>query len=475
MSVGPLNGNSLFNNPTLLGSMLQGINVQGLQQALQSELYMAETPLAQISAQMQTLTSQAGAWSKVASQVGSVLSQAQALQLASTFTDATTAAVAGGTTAISVSGGTGAPLGTYNVVVNTLEQNQQTNSNWFSSETNALNLSGSLTLSFGSQSETVNVVSTESLQNIATAVNQAAAKLTGVSVSATVVPSTSGGSSGYQMAISANGTLGVTSGVSGLTFTSPTAYQNAAYTLNGVANTADSNSIQNAIAGVTLNLVTTGSGSFSVENDVNGMTSNIQGELNGVISLINLIQTDTGKGAALEGNPTLLGLQNELMSILQKAVPGLPANMNSLTDLGLSVSTTVTPASSPNTAPSVQLNLSLNSTTLSNALTTDWNGVQSLIQGTGGIADQVANLLQQYNGTTGIIGTVQSSLTTEEQSLTQQQDAVQQMVQQQQQLLQQEFNNMLAIMEQSSNESSYLSSIVNNLNNGGSGGKATGG
>jgi flagellar hook-associated protein 2 len=365
-------------------------------------------------------------------------------------------------------------VGTYNVVVNTLEQNQQTNSNWFSSETNALNLSGSLTLSFGSQSEIVNVVSTDSLQNIATAVNQAAAKLTGVSVSATVVPSTSGGSSGYQMAISANGTLGVTSAVSGLSFTT-TAYQAASYTLNGVANTANSNTIQNAVAGVTLNLLSTGSGSFSVENDVNGMTSNIQGELNGIISLINLIQTDTGKGAVLEGNPTLLGLQNELMSILQKAVPGLPANMNSLTDLGLSVSTTVTPASSPNTAPSVQLNLSLNSTTLSNALTTNWSGVQSLIQGTGGIADQVANLLQQYNGTTGIIGTVQSSLTTEEQSLTQQQYAVQQMVQQQQQLLQQEFNNMLAIMEQSSNESSYLSSIVNNLNNGGSGGKATGG
>ncbi|MDA8066316.1 MAG: flagellar filament capping protein FliD [Thermaerobacter sp.] len=474
MSVGSLNNNSLFNNPTLLGSMLQGINVQGLQQALQSELYMAETPLAQISAQMQTLTAQAGAWSKVASQVGSVLSQAQTLQLPSTFTNATTATVAGGTTAISVSGGTAAPVGTYNVVVNTLEQNQQTNSNWFSSETNALNLSGSLTLSFGSQSEIVNVVSTDSLQNIATAVNQAAAKLTGVSVSATVVPSTSGGSSGYQMAISANGTLGVTSAVSGLSFTT-TAYQAASYTLNGVANTANSNTIQNAVAGVTLNLLSTGSGSFSVENDVNGMTSNIQGELNGIISLINLIQTDTGKGAVLEGNPTLLGLQNELMSILQKAVPGLPANMNSLTDLGLSVSTTVTPASSPNTAPSVQLNLSLNSTTLSNALTTNWSGVQSLIQGTGGIADQVANLLQQYNGTTGIIGTVQSSLTTEEQSLTQQQYAVQQMVQQQQQLLQQEFNNMLAIMEQSSNESSYLSSIVNNLNNGGSGGKATGG
>ncbi len=468
MSVGSINSNALFNNPTLLGQMLPGVNVQGMQQALQSELYLTEAPMSQISSQLQTLTSQVSALSSVSSQVASTLTQAQNLQLASTFSNSTTTTQASGSTVFSVSGGAGSPAGTYNVTVNNVEVNQSTASNQQTSETSALGLAGSLTLTFGTQSQTVNVGTGDSLQAIATNINTAAAKLTGVTAGATVVPSSVGGVNGYTLALTANGTLGVSSGVTGLSFTTPTAYQAASYSLNGVANTANSNTVNNAVTGVTLNLLSAGSGSFNVTNDTSTMSNSIQGLINGLVSVINLIQTDTGKGAVLEGNPTLMALQNQLLSVMQKAVPGLPATMNTLADLGLSISTTTTPATTSGTSPQVQLSLSLNTATLNSALSSNWSGVQSLIQGAGGIATQVTNLLQSYNGTTGYLGTQQTALQNQEQNLTNQETFVQQMVSQQQQTLQAEFNNLISMMLQSSQQSTYLTAMINQLSGSGS-------
>ncbi len=475
MSVGSINSNSLFNNPTLLGQMLPGINVQGMQQALQSELYLTEAPLGQLSSQIQTLSNQSSAWSQVASQVGSLLQSAQSLQLPSTFAAATTATQASGSAYFSVTGGADAPAGAYNVTVNNVETNQSTISNQQTSQATALGLSGSLTLTFGTQSQTVNVGTGDSLQSIATNINTAAAKLTGVTAGATVVPSSVGGVNGYTLALTANGTLGVSSGVTGLSFTTPTAYQAGSYSLNGVTNTVNSNTVQNAVNGVTLNLLAAGSGSFNVTNDTATMSNDLQGLINGLISVINLIQTDTGKGAVLEGNPTLLALQNQLMSVMQKAVPGLSANMNTLADLGLTIATTTTPATTPGTSPQVSLALSLNSATLNTALSANWSGVQNLVTGTGGIAGQLASVLQSYNGTTGIIGTQQSALQNQEQTLTNQESLVQQMVNQQQQTLQAEFNNLISMMLQSSQQSGYLTSMINSLGGSSSNSGKTGG
>lgn len=162
---------------------------------------------------------------------------------------------------------------------------------------------------------------------------------TGVATNATVIADTptTGNVSDIQ-------TLGA--GVTGLDF--GTVLQNAAnaaLTVNGVAVTSSTNSIQGAISGATLNLstVTTTPVTLNFSRDTTSVKAKLQAlvtSYNDAITMINVVSdpksTVETYGATLVGNPTVLQVRNQLRALVSGNSSSPAADINALRDLGIS-------------------------------------------------------------------------------------------------------------------------------------------
>ena len=166
---------------------------------------------------------------------------------------------------------------------------------------------------------------------------------TGVATNATVIADTptTGNVSDIQ-------TLGA--GVTGLDF--GTVLQNAAnaaLTVNGVAVTSSTNSIQGAISGATLNLstVTTTPATLNFSRDTTSVKAKLQAlvtSYNDAISMLNVVSdpksTVETYGATLVGNSTALQVRNQLRALVLGNSSSPAANITALRDIGISVDRT---------------------------------------------------------------------------------------------------------------------------------------
>jgi flagellar hook-associated protein 2 len=288
-------------------------------------------------------------------------------------------------TRVAVSGTTsGAGVGGYQVSVTQLANSAQR------TFTYAAPASGSDTVTIDGQQ--VSVASGETAQDFAASVNGnnnmdvwAAATSSG-----TVVFSSrsTGLQTGSYIQVSDTG--------SSLTEQTSLAYagQNASYSVNGGATqTASSNTITSAIPGVTLNLtgVTTTSGPVTVNVAPPAPDStNIQTAVNTFItqynSVLSTIQTQMAQQPS-SSDPTqgtlyddseLQGLLSSMRSLMYSPGAGLPTGMATMMDIG--VSTGATTGSGAVSASAVAGNLTLDATTLTNALTSNPSGVQQVLE-----------------------------------------------------------------------------------------------
>ena len=162
---------------------------------------------------------------------------------------------------------------------------------------------------------------------------------TGVATNATVIADTptTGNVSDIQ-------TLGA--GVTGLDF--GTVLQNAAnaaLTVNGVAVTSSTNSIQGAISGATLNLstVTTTPATLNFSRDTTSVKAKLQTlvtSYNDAITMLGVVSdpksTVETYGATLVGNSTVLQVRNQLRAMVSGDSSSPSADINALRDLGIS-------------------------------------------------------------------------------------------------------------------------------------------
>jgi flagellar hook-associated protein 2 len=430
---------SLLQNPQLLQNLIPGVNLASLASTLQVALTQEEAPLQNLSQQQVTLTNQSQAWSQVQSALQAIQNDVQNLSTPQDF-NPSSQPVSSDPTLVTASG-TGAPPGTYDVTVSALAQPQITNSNFVAaSPTTALGYSGTLTLTYNGQSATVTVGSSDSLDTIAQNLNTAAATLPGLNLTASVLPASSGGTSGSELSLSANtGSSSFTITPSAnfpLSFTTTQTSQAASYTVNGVANTSPVNTVQNALApGVSLSLlgVTSSPVSLTVTSNPSAVASSVNQLVTDVQSAINTLQQVAGQGGPLEGNAALLNVGEQLVNFLSQSDGSLPAGDQSLTDMGLSVSWTKTNGEQ----------IQFNSAAFTQALTNNPQAVQSLFLGDGqspGIIPSLQNYLNAYlTGQSGVIASAQTGITNQEQMLANQQTSLQALVQMEQQNAENQF------------------------------------
>jgi flagellar hook-associated protein 2 len=150
-------------------------------------------------------------------------------------------------------------------------------------------------------------------------------------------------------------------------------------------------------------------------------------------SQFNVASDGTG-GGPLEADNTLRGIQNQLLSAITTSVAGNNGLVN-LASIGVNMNTDGT--------------LTVDSGVLSNAVSNNFSSVQSLLQGTGGVATILSSTLNQITDPTqGSITLDLQGMSQQNQDLTNQINTMQTQLASQDQLLVAEYAQMQNTLDQ---------------------------
>jgi flagellar hook-associated protein 2 len=382
-----------------------------------------------ITSQTEAVTTQISSLGTLKSALSTFQSSLSALDTPSAFDTQT--ANTSNSTAVTATAISGAPVGTYSVSVTALAQAQQILSNAFTGDGTTAIGTGTLQLSLGGTNFTVAVNSSnDSLDGIAASINSASGN---PGITATVVQ----GTDGAHLLLSstqtgATNTIQVSETDSGgalsaltypdpnprtpgsdLNYTVESAAQDASYSVAGVAATSASNTITSAISGVTLTLsgVTTASTPASVT--VSTDTSTIESNVSAFVTAYNTLETSfqslggydssTSTAGPMMGNALLSGIESQVQDALYSVVNTGSTTYNTLASVGITTNS--------------DGSLSLNSTTLSNALSTNFSAVSQLFSGASGVATSLNSLITANLSSTGAIASNSESLTDQENAL----------------------------------------------------------
>lgn len=175
----------------------------------------------------------------------------------------------------------------------------------------------------------------------------------------------------------------------------------ANFSLNGLAITSDTNTITTAATGVTFNLLTAGStATITIAKDNSDVTSAINDFVTAYNTVATEIKTDTAYQAVLQGDSGLRILSTQLTAAVYALQSHGSTGYNSLSDLGVTFKQDGT--------------LTVNSDTLSTALTANSTQIKSLV---GAYGSSLGNVVFSALGTSGLVSGEISSLNTQSSNI----------------------------------------------------------
>jgi flagellar hook-associated protein 2 len=258
--------------------------------------------------------------------------------------------------------------------------------------------------------------------------------------------------------------------------------QDAQFTVDGVAGSASSNTVTNAIAGVTLTLkaLTTTSGPVTVTVgapavDPNAIKGALQSFVDTYNSTVDAIRAklnektvpnasslaDRQKGL-LFGDEQLTDLLSQMREAISTPILGLPSGMNCLGDLGISTGDATGTVSQDALAGK----LTLDTTKLNAALSSNPSGVHDLLLGTASVTGWAQSFQTIVDGASGVGGTLDARITGENSEiadLTASMADWDQRLALRQQALQQQFSALEAALSQSQSQGQWLSGQLASL------------
>lgn len=204
----------------------------------------------------------------------------------------------------------------------------------------------------------------------------------------TVSDDTTGGGNGLDFASASGGGMGFTEAVAG---------QDAALSVDGIPVDSASNTVQNAIAGVTLTLsgVTNSTGSdnpvtLQISPNLTPIATDINNFVNSWNTLIGAINTgtqydsSTSTAGDFQGDSSVALVQQQLLGAVASGMSGNGSIVN-LQSIGIDMQNDGT--------------LTVDSTTLSNALQNNFSEVQNLFQSTSGVGQNLTQALTSLTNT----------------------------------------------------------------------------
>jgi flagellar hook-associated protein 2 len=365
--------------------------------------------------------------------------------------------------------GTGAVNGNFSIGVTSLASAQQLLSAAFAGGSSAAVGTGTLSLSLGGTSFSLAVNSSDNtLSGIASAINSATDN---PGISAAVIQGTDGAHllltstlTGAANTIKVTETDGGT-GLQALTYgtgntshyTENSAAADAAFSVAGVNYTSASNTVTTALSGVTLNLLgtttTDAPATLTVASDTSGIVGNVQT----FVTAYNTLQTalqglgsyDAASGTAdpLMNNPLLTGIQNQIQGAIYSLVGS--SNYNSLASVGITSNS--------------DGSLSVNTTTLTTALNSNFSAVSNLFSGSTGVATQLNSQITADLASGGSITTASSTLVKQENDLQAQTSQLNTQMSALSASLTEQYSALNALLSSLQSTSSYLTQAFESL------------
>jgi flagellar hook-associated protein 2 len=403
----------------------------------------------QYTSQQTTISNQKTVVDALTSSVASLGSLADDLALPSTLQMRTASS---SDSHVSVAASGTATSTVHDVRVNQIAAAQVAASNPYTGDTAGIAGSGSVQITSGSSSATVNYDATDSLTSIASKINNA-----NVGVSASVLFD----GSKYRLMVSskATGTANAATFVeTGTALGLSTAAnikipaKDANVTIDGVDVTRSTNVIDDAIPGVTITansaqLATDPDSSVTVANDTSGLTDKLNSFVTAFNSVAGAVSAQLTYNAsattqsALFGDSTLRGLQGVLSAFASQTFGTMH-----LDDLGLSMDQDGM--------------LSLDSDKLTTALQNNPDAITSLFV-TGGLAKSVSDMSKMYSEAgDGVLVTKSSGLDDQNKLLQDQIDQIEDNANALQTRLQDQFTAMEQAISSMQSQSSYISSML---------------
>ena len=362
-----------------LGSSSSGINVPAaVAQAIAAE----SGPLTQMEQQQSLLQSQTGDINQIQSDLTTLQNALNALgQPVGALTSM--AATSSNSGIVTASAEAGTIAGNHVVVVNNLA----TTASWYSNEassSSATLATGSFTLNVGTNAPvTINTgagTSGDTLDDLASYINGL-----GAGVTASVVND----STGARLAIVSNSSGAAANftvtNATGLTFTQAVTGVDASLTVDGIPIDSASNTVTGAVTGVTFNLLNASPGTqvnISIAPDSGQISSAVTAFVNAYNTVIGDVNQEYTVGAnhaqgPLRSDPALSMLQTDLLAVGSYA--GGTNGIATLADLGVTMNNDGT--------------LTLDNSTLTNAVQNNYSGVQNFFQGAAS-----NGFVSQFNG-----------------------------------------------------------------------------
>ena len=433
------------------------INVSSLVQQLVAASQAPREAL--ISSQTQQVTAQISALGTLKGALATFQGTLSTLDTGGSFRVET--ATTSDPTAFTASVGAGAAPGTYNVSISQLATAQQLLSGALTAATPLG--SGTLSLSLGGTSFTVTTASTDTLTDLAAAINAAAGN---PGVSATVLQ----GSDGAHLLLSsaltgAANTIQVTetdtgNALAALTYgpantgnyVQEAAAQDAAFSISGVNFTSSTNTASEAMGGITLNLLGVSAPATPVTLTVGTDTTTVVANISSFVSAYNTLRStltslgsydaSTNSAGPMMGNAVLTGIQNQIQRALYAVVNTGSATYNSLASVGI--------------ATQSDGSLNLNTTKLSAALGTNFSAVTQLFSAVGGVASSLNAQITTALSSGGSLTSAGQTLTNQADALTKQSDQLDQQMAALSASLTQQYAALNTLLSSLQSTSSYL-------------------
>jgi len=332
-----------------------------------------------------------------------------------------------------------AVAGSYDIEVTRLAQAQQISSNAFAGDSTAVVGTGTLTISLGSGSFTVDITDSNStLAGIRDAINGSknnpgvrATLIQGANGAKLVLSSSKTGAANTIEVAHSGGDGGLSqiaySAVAPGNYTVVKQAQDAAISIAGTSVASATNTIENAIDGVTLTLkkpttAESGPATLTVAQDTTAATARVKNFVNAYNTLVGQLNKLrsydplTKTAAPMLGDSLLNGIESEIRRSLSSVVPGQAPGFQTLASIGVQMTS--------GGAASLALDgtLSIDDAKLQKALTGNFEAVGKLFGSADGIAAKLYKQVDDRLKTGGAIETRSKNLVDQQRVLTKRKD-----------------------------------------------------
>jgi len=362
-------------DPIRLGGLISGINTADIINKL---LTVERAPITRLEERQKSYEARLKAWQDLNTKLLSLKTKAESIQKANGFNVFTT--TVSDSTVLTATASSSASTGSYTFTVQQLAKAHILGTASTFADKDATDFgTGTITIQVGSGTPVdISIgAANNTLEGIKNAINQAKAGVT-----ASIVND----GTGYRLLITANSTgasntVTITHTLTGGTYSLGTfntiqANQDAQIVIGSGAGALTvnkpSNTVTDVVPGVTLNLLkeSTTPVTVTVDLDKDGITKKVQEFVNAFNSVMDFIKDkasydpNTKTAGPLFGQFTVRTVEQDLINLATGIVAGLPAETNSLSDVGITLGT--------------DRRLSFDATKFKDALTTRYNDVVKL-------------------------------------------------------------------------------------------------